>query len=141
MEIFDNYMQEKHNVAIETFDNAKAHKKRVYESMNKVYETNGDKPAQQLNVIVLTILREHYLKIAKSMSGQKPNMANLQRETNVFGNRQVNVNELIPEFSRREDTISTKNLDRLILERDQQVDHQIVRPDIAKLGKQIREVP
>lgn len=141
MEIFDNYMQEKHNVAIETFDNPKAHKKLVYESMNKVYENNGDKPAQQLNVIVLTILRDHYLKIAKSMAGQKPNVANLQRETRVFGNRQVNVNELIPEFSRREEVISTKNLDRLILERDQQVVQQVVRPDISKLGKQIREVP
>jgi hypothetical protein len=141
MEIFDNYMQEKHNVAIETFDNAKVHKKLVYESMNKVHETNGDKPAQQLNVIVLTILRDHYLKVAKSMNGQKPNVANLQRETRVFGNRQVNVNELIPEFSRREEAISTKNLDRLILERDQQAGQQVVRPDISKLGKQIRELP
>jgi hypothetical protein len=141
MDIFDNYMQEKHNISIETLENTKTHKKLVYDTMNKVYEINGDKPPQQLNVIVLTVLREHYLKISKTIGGQKPNVSNLQRETRVFGNRQVNVNELIPEFSRREEAISTKNLDRLILERDEQVAPQIVRPDISKLGKQIREMP
>jgi hypothetical protein len=141
MEIFDNYMQEKHNIAIETLESTKTHKKLVYDTMNKVYETNGNKPAQQLNVVVLTILRENYLKMSKAIVGQKPNLANLQRETNLFGNRQVNVNELIPEFSRREEVINTKNLDRLILERDQQVAPATVKPDISKLGKQIREVP
>lgn len=141
LEIFDNYMKEKHNVLVENYENAKTHKKFVYETMNKVYESNGDKPAQQLNVMVLTVLLEHYLKVSKSVTSQKPNMASLQRETRVFGNRQVNVNELIPEFSRREEIVTTKNLDRLILERDQQVPNKIDLPDISKLGQQIREVP
>lgn len=139
MEIFDNYMKDKHNIVIETFETSKNHKKFVYECMNKVYQQ--DKPAQELNVLVLTILREHYLRLSKSMQGQKPNVATLQRDTRVFGDRQVNYNEIIPEFSRPEDTVNTKNLERLILEREQQKPNEIKTPDISKLGKQIIETP
>jgi hypothetical protein len=141
IEIFDNYMAEKHNIQIDTITDVKTHKKFVYDTMNQVYETNKDKSHQQLNVIVLTILREHYMTLVKTVGLQKPNIATLNRDTKIFGNRQVNVNELIPEQSRREEIINPKNLDRLIDERDQQLNVPSIKPDISKLGKPIREIP
>lgn len=152
IDIFADYMRDKQGFQIETIADAKSLKKFVYATMNDVFELHKDqqRSAQELNVVVLTVLREHYVKKAKSSSSlmldttSKPNVANLNRETQVYGNRQVRFNELIPEgnpYSKKEIEITPNALDALINERERQVNPAIEKPDINKLGKQIRETP
>lgn len=144
IDIFANYMREKQGIQVESIDDVKSIKKFVYTCMNDVYERNQgkDKSSQDLNVIVLTTLREHYTKKARSSETNKPNIASLSRETQVYGNRQVRFNELIPEgnsYSKKEAEITPSALDALIHDRERQVNPQVERPDISKLGKQIHE--
>jgi hypothetical protein len=145
IDIFNDYMREKHGVQIDTIEDAKSIKKFVYSTMNDVYEKNKNKPSQDLNVMVLTILREYYMKKAKTAEAKKPNIAVLNRDADLYGNRSNKVNQLIPEsnpYSKRESELITPvALDKLINERESQFNPQTDRPDISKLGKQIRETP
>jgi hypothetical protein len=146
IDIFNDYMRDKHGVHIENIDNTKAIKKFVYSTMNEVFEKNKDKPAQQLNILVLTILREHYLEKAKTVDIKKPNIAVLNRDADLYGKRAVQINQLIPEgnpYSRRESEllITPVALDKLINDRERQFNPEQEKPDISKLGKQIHETP
>lgn len=145
IDIFNDYMREKHGIQVDTIDNIKTIKKFVYSTMNDVFEKNKHLPAQQLNVFVLTILREYYLKKAKTVESKKPNIAVLNRDADLYGKRSVQFNELIPEgnpYSRRESELITPvALDKLIHERERQFNPNQERPDISKLGKQIHETP
>ena len=144
IDIFSDYMREKHGVQVDTIEDVKSIKKFVYATMNDVYEKNKGKPAQDLNVIVLTTLRGHYLQKAKTAEARKPNVAVLSRDADLYGKRQVQVNQLIPEgnpYSRRESDITPVALDKLITDRERQFNPTVERPDISKLGKQIREAP
>lgn len=145
IDIFNDYMREKHGIQVDTIENNKTLKKFVYSTMNDVYENNKDKPAQQLNIIVLTILREHYLQKVKTTDSKKPNVASLNRDTDLYGKRSVQINQLIPEgnpYSRRESELITPvALDKLIHDRERQFHNENGKPDISKLGKQIHEKP
>lgn len=149
IDIFNDYMREKHNIDIETIEDIKSIKKTVYATMNEVYAKNQGKPSQDLNVYVLSIIREHYLQKHK-YEGKKPqgsSASSLKRDTELYGKRQVQVNHLIPEgnpYSKRESSqneISPIAIDKLIYERENQIHPNVERPDISKLGKQIRETP
>lgn len=147
IDIFNDYMRDKHNIQIETIDDMKTVKKMVYSTMNDVYDKHQGKAPQDLNVLVLTIIREHYLQKAKqsAMEPKKPIGAGgltLNRDTELFGKRQVQINSLIPEgnpYSKREGDITPVALDKLITERDREFNPNANRPDISQLGKQIRE--
>jgi hypothetical protein len=147
IDIFNDYMRERHNIQIEAIDDMKSVKKMVYSTMNDVYEKHQGKPPQDLNVLVLTIIREHYLQKAKqvAMEPKKPIGASgisLNRDAELFGKRQVQINSLIPEgnpYSKRESDITPVALDKLITERDREFNPTANRPDISQLGKQIRE--
>jgi hypothetical protein len=147
IDIFNDYMREKHNIQIEAIDDMKSVKKMVYGTMNDVYEKHQGKPPQDLNVLVLTIIREHYLQKAKqvAMEPKKPigaSSLSLNRDAELFGKRQVQINSLIPEgnpYSKRESDITPVALDKLITERDREFNPTANRPDISQLGKQIQE--
>jgi hypothetical protein len=147
IDIFNDYMRERHNIQIEAIDDMKSVKKMVYSTMNDVYAKHQGKPPQDLNVLVLSIIREHYLQKAKqvAMEPKKPIGASgisLNRDAELFGKRQVQINSLIPEgnpYSKRESDITPVALDKLITERDREFNPTANRPDISQLGKQIRE--
>lgn len=146
IDIFSDYMREKHAIQLDSIDDTKAIKKHVYATMNDVYDANKgkNKASQELNVIVLTSLREFYIQKAKTAALSKPNVANLNRDAQLFGARPIKINELIPEgnpYSKKETELSPLALDKLLNERDRQVNPQITKPDISKLGQQIRENP
>jgi hypothetical protein len=140
IDICSDYMREKHGIYIDSLEDIKTHKKLVYTTMNEVYDLHKDKPHQQLNVLVLTSLKEHYIKRSKSLETQRPNLASLKREAEVYGKRPLSYNELIPENSKKDFESVSKPFDRLIDERDKEFNNN-TRPDISKLGKQIRELP
>lgn len=145
IEIFNDYMRDKHNIIVESIDDMRGIKKMVYATMNDVYDKHKGKPAQDLNVLVLTLIREHYLQKAKVVNDNRQvNGTNLNRDADLFGKRHVVVNSLIPEsnpYSKRESEINHGALDQLIHERERHFNPDANRPDISKLGKQIRETP
>lgn len=147
IDIFNDYMREKHNIQIEAIDDMKGVKKMVYNTMNDVYEKHKGKAPQDLNVLVLTLIREHYLQKAKQAAMEPKKATNvggltLNRDADLFGKRQVQINSLIPEgnpYSKRETDITPVALDKLITERDREFNPAANRPDISQLGNQIRE--
>lgn len=143
IDICHDYMQEKHNIDISQLTDIKSHKRLVYDTMNEIYEKNRDLPHQQLNVFVLTFLKEHYVKKSEEIKiTRKPNTSLLTRETDLYGARPLSMN-VPPEASKRGDMDEPlqRPLDRLISERELDYKNDVTRPDISKLGKQIKELP
>lgn len=145
--IFNNYMREKQGIQIDTIEDTKTLKKHVYQIMNETYNKyeGSDKTAQQLNVFVLTRLHSYYSQKAASVV-QKPNVAHLERDERLYGNREVTINELLPQSTSKvlenEVALNSLALDKLIYERQSQLRPiQDTRPDMSKLGKKIHEVP
>lgn len=141
IDICHDYMKDKHQIDIGQLTDAKTHKRLVYDAMNEIYEKNRDTPHPQLNVIVLTYLKEHYIKKSDEIRiTKKPNTSLLTRETDLYGARPLSMN-LPPEPSKRASVEPIQRpLERLINERELDYKNDI-RPDIAKLGKQIKELP
>jgi hypothetical protein len=146
--IFNNYMHEKQGIQIDTIEDTKTLKKHVYQIMNDTYTKyeGSNKTAQQLNVFVLTKLHSYYSQKATSAQQQKPNVAHLERDERLYGNREVTINELLPQSTSKvlenEVALNSLALDKLIYERESQLRPiQETRPDMSKLGKKIHEVP
>jgi hypothetical protein len=145
IDIFSDYMKEKQGVNVESLEDMRSIKKQVYNLMNEVYDNNSgqDKTVQELNVIVLTLVRDFYIKKARNQDAKKVNVEYLNRDAKVYGNRKVTFNENLPEgnpYTRKEGEISVHSLDRLVLDRERQVNpNPQPKPDISQLGQQIIE--
>lgn len=146
--IFNNYMREKKGIQLDTIEDTKTLKKHVYQIMNETYNTyeGSEKTAQELNVVVLTQLHSYYSQKASSTQQQKPNVRHLERDERLYGNREVTINELLPQSTSKvlenEVALNSLALDKLIYERESQLRPvQETRPDMSKLGKKIHEVP
>lgn len=129
--IFSNYMKETHSVSLDMANL----KKTIFSLMNTIMEATplGLKSIHQMNLEVLTMAKAHYLKNSKT---EKPNIMNLARETEVYGKRQVSINEMIPQRDPYERKAAS-DLDKIIAERDGPF--RKVIPDITQLGRQITE--
>lgn len=116
--IFTDYMYEKHDVSIKKAEDVAKLKQDVFTIMTKVNkEASGNEPITRLNTAVLSTIKEIYLDRIKAASQRKPNMKSLERERDVFGNREVTVNDLIPKrdpYVRK----TVPDMDKLITERD-----------------------
>lgn len=141
-------MREKKGIQIDAIEDSKTLKKHVYQIMNETYNTyeGSQKTAQELNVVVLTQLHSYYSQKAASSTQQKPNVAHLERDERLYGNREVTINELLPQSTSKvlenEVALNSLALDKLIYERESQLRPvQDTRPDMSKLGKKIHEVP
>lgn len=140
MDICQGYLQEKHNIDINSITDAKSHKRLVYDTMNDIYDNNKNKPHKELNVIVLTILKEHYIKKVEEYRKTMLVTSNaLSRDSDLYGKRQVNIHNQLPQNSKKMLEPIDIPYERLIAERGQ--DAPEVRPDISKLGRQIKELP
>jgi hypothetical protein len=140
MDICHNYLQDKHNIDINSITNSKSHKRLVYDTMNDIFETNKNKPHKDLNVIVLTILREHYIKRVEEYRKTISTTSNaLSRDNDLYGKREVSINNQLPQNSKKLLEPIDMPYERLLVERGQ--DGQDNRPDISKLGRQIKEAP
>lgn len=135
--IFTTYMEDNHKVNVELTDVKKA----IFSFMNTVSELTpaGAKSIHQMNLEVLTMAKAHYMKTQRS---NKPNVLSLSREQQVFGDRKVAVNELIPKgnpYQRRQplEDEQISPLDKIVEERE--APFKKVIPDITQLGRQINE--
>jgi hypothetical protein len=142
IDICHDYLQEKHSIEINTITDAKTHRRLVYDTMNDIYDKNKNKPHKELNVIVLTYLKEHYMKQVEDYRKSVQTTNNvLSRETELYGKRQVSVNHQLPQNSKRLDYSIDQPYERMIMERERDKEVADMRPDISKLGKQIKELP
>ena len=132
--IFTNYMKETQSITLEVSNV----KKTIFSLMNTIMEATppGLKSIHQMNLEVLTMAKAHYLKNNREDRQNKPNIMNLSRETEIYGKRQVSINEIIPQRDPY-DKKSTNDLDKIIAERDGPF--RKVIPDITQLGRQITE--
>lgn len=134
--IFTRYMSDTQNLVFQSSDLMDL-KHTVFEIMNKTQESCKKKPRNlhQMNLEVLAATKDHYLQ---KTNKTKPNVKKLDREKEVFGNRQVAINELIPQrdpYMRK----PISDLDKFINEREDIFHKQ--SPDISRLGQQSVDPP
>lgn len=142
IDICHDYLQEKHNIDINSITDAKSHKRLVYDTMNEMYDKNPTKPHKDLNVIVLTFLKEYYIRktTEQRKTANTSSQSILVRDTELYGQRQVNINNQLPQNSKKLLEPVDQPYERLIQERERE--HVVdVKPDISKLGRQIKELP
>jgi hypothetical protein len=144
IDICHDYLQDKYKIDIYSITDVKTHKRLVYDTMNDIYDKNKNKPHKDLNVIVLTQLRQHYIRIIEenieklSMTKSITNSA-LSRDTELYGKREININNQLPQNSKKLSEPIDQPYERMIAEREQASIE--TRPDISKLGRQIKELP
>lgn len=129
---FTSYMEDTQNLVFQT-DEITGLKKLVFSIMNSVNTKNPDSPdIHKLNIQVLTLAKDHFVKQNKS----KPNIKNLEREKEIFGDRKISVNEIVPQrdpYIRK----TIPDLDRFITERDEPFQKNM--PDVTSIVRQVTE--
>jgi hypothetical protein len=146
MGIFCTFMEDKHNFVIKG-DEITELKKIMFSIMNSINDSpdSSGSSIHEMNMIVLSKTKDIYIS---NMSKHKPNIKSLDREREIYGNRDVSINELIPKrdpYIRKqgEDINPTQTdnkstmLNKLVDERESLFQREI--PDITKLGRQIKE--
>ncbi len=141
LNIFKDYMSDKHNINIDSIDTEANLRKILFDIISGVNEEcskhKQQLPIQTLNIRVLNIARDYYFKKypeLKDKSEKKPNIQNLSRDKSIFGDRQVNTSILMPEsdpYTRRNAAETPSKeviLERLVLERDREVGLEQRRP-------------
>lgn len=115
LDIFTHYLRDKRNIIVRGKENIQL-KRLIFETMKSVekqYE-NPDRHIYQLNMVVLKQVQDVFIQQYTESTRDKPNIMNLERERDVFGGRNVQVNELIPQrdpYIRK--PTSSKNMDIL----------------------------
>lgn len=139
--IFSDYMKDKHNMIFTAAEEMDRLKKSVFAIMTEVSQ-NAPKSStiHELNMTVLSAVKNLYLRNqanttdAPAKKEMKPNVKNLDRERDIYGNREVTINEMIP----RGNPYSKKNVPSMEEIMNLREDKKEV-PDITKLGKPITE--
>jgi hypothetical protein len=129
-------MEEKHNVIFKPRDITDL-KKVLFTIMKETKDDLVGKNIHDKNIYVLSKAKEIYISNMSTTSNKhKPNIRSLEREKDIYGNRDVSINEMIPQrdpYMRK----STNTLDKFLDEREDFNKREL--PDISKLGKQITE--
>ncbi len=130
--IFTKYMEDTQNFIFQSEDLGEL-KQNIFKFMSITNDKSSSKSIHDKNLEVLSVTKEFYIaKITK----HKPNIKNLDREKDVYGNRKITVNELIPQrdpYLRK----PISELDKFINERDELFTKSV--PDITRLGQQTTE--
>lgn len=100
-------------------------KKLAYEIMNEVdAECRGRQvPLEKRNIAVLNGIRDYYVKRfgLEATSSRKPNVQSLSRDKEIFGNRPVNVTNLVPSADPYQRKPGDFDISRIIESRDEQI--------------------
>lgn len=146
LEIFCKYMQDKQGIIItkKEFSDVKKH---MYETMRGLEASRKGESMQELNMTVLVKVKEAFFKKKNIQPSAKTNVMSLERECQVFGPRDLRVNELIPKnnpYVRKAqmqermqhpiDEDTSVELDKVVNERAQLTNKPM--PDITKVTQQ-----
>jgi hypothetical protein len=143
--ISKKYMNDKYEYVI---DDEKELKKLVYEVMTDVdNECKGKNvPFEKKNIAVLNSVKEVYVrKYGLSQPVKKPNIQNLNRDKEIFGNRPVNIASLVPSvdpYQRRTEVArEARDVTRIMDKRDEELyGRKPSQPSIESLGPVTKEV-
>lgn len=138
MNIFVDYMYDKYNFLIRDKESVNELKQNIFNVMTSVAESaNGTESLQRLNSAVLANIKEMYVKKMETAAQRKPNIKSLERERDVFGNREVPVNNLLPErdpYTRK----SATDIDKVISDRDELFPKKT--PPKVSVSEQLKEI-
>lgn len=138
LNIFQDYMKEKHNVVFTTSEEIGRLKKQIFKSMTQIFDEAKDNGTQtsinQLNIGVLANIRNILLN---ETSANKPNIKLLDRDQIVYGQRELKINEQIPQhnpYSKKSDG-ALPSLEDIMNSRTEKK----TVPDISRLGQVVNE--
>lgn len=149
--VFNEYMQDTYGVRLDQIEDMPVVRKTMFEFMADVQESTREKRMniEERNIMLLAKTKQHYIKQLQigEKSGKKPNIQNLSRDKDVFGNRQVVLSDKRPEIDPYTKRSEVDNVDRLMMDkylesRDEEVGIVKKRPDtriIAPLDKDMPE--
>lgn len=148
-DIFEEYMQNSFGMEIGKIEDDKNIKKKMFDIMSDIHKDgkNRNLKIADKNIMLLTKTKQHYIKhfqIEDKSESKKPNIQNLSRDKDIYGNRQVVMADKRPSrdpYSRRnemnEDT-DRAMLQRIEVSRDEEIGIKKYIPDsriIAPLDK------
>lgn len=142
--ISKKYMYDKYEFSIE---DDKSLKKLVYDVMSDVQEEcNGrNVPFEKKNIAVLNSVKEVYVKKhGLAAPVKKPNIQNLTRDKELFGDRPINIANLVPSvdpYQRRAEVArEARDVTRIMEKRDEEVfGKKPVQPHPDALGPVTKE--
>lgn len=142
--ISKKYMQDKYDFTIE---DEKSLKKLVYDVMTDIEEEckNKNVPFEKKNVAVLNSIKEVYVrKHSLVQPVKKPNVQSLSRDKEIFGNRPVNITNLVPSvdpYQRRTEVArEARDVTRIMDKRDEDLyGKKQAQPSIDVLGPVTKE--
>lgn len=141
--IFTSFMQDKHNVVFEKDREINELKRTIHSIMVAVKQSNTTGDINQLNMQVLTKIKEVYVhELGKNINEtqtKKPNVENLERDYNIYGNRDLPFNNIIPQKDPYQKRENNRLLDNYITERESITRKEL--PDMSIFPKNIIETP
>ena len=151
--ICKDYMNDKYGLNLDKYEEEANLKKVLFDIMTIVNDENAGQNirVQELNIDVLNrakkyFIRKYNLGQNQNQNQNKPNMQNLVRDTDVYGNRQVNTSTtLIPDidpYKRKNMINDTKamSIENIENSRDDDLGIKKVIPDVTQLGPQVNEI-
>lgn len=148
-DIFTEYMGSTYEIQIDKLESPQDIKKRMFDYMYDIQSDPKNKSMKNSdkNILLLSKTKQHYIKhfqIDGKTETKKPNIQNLSRDKDIYGNRQVILDDKRPlsnPYSRKTDINMDSErsmLDRYQRTRDEEVGIVKVIPDtrvIAPLDK------
>lgn len=139
--ISKKYLKDKYDFEVE---DEKLLRKFTFDLMGEVNEEcKGQNVAiDKKNVAVLNGIKELYVKRHRlSPIARKPNVESLNRDRDIFGNRPVNANAMVPEIDPYvKKPQENKDITRIMSDRDNEPFAQKPLPDVTKVIPPTKEV-
>ncbi len=138
IDVFLEYLENTYSIKLETLENVDVIRKNMFAIMTEVNnETQGSNLSlEQRNIALLAKAKKYYME--KLNLPGKPASQNISRDKEVFGHRQVIMNENRPEidpYSKRATVDERMMIDRIRETRDEELglrkpvpDHRVIAP-------------
>jgi hypothetical protein len=138
IDVFLEYLENTYSIKLETLENIDVIRKNMFAIMTEVNnETQGSNLSlEQRNIALLAKAKKYYME--KLNLPGKPASQNISRDKEVFGHRQVIMNENRPEidpYSKRATVDERMMIDRIRETRDEELglrkpvpDHRVIAP-------------
>lgn len=139
--ISKKYMQDKYNFT----ENDKIHKKLIYNIMSDIDEEFKGKniPLENKNINVLNTAKDFYITKYKLQVINKPNIQSLSRDKEIFGNRPMNTQTIVPDintYQKKHEQEDNTPINRIMEQRDSELGINN-KPDINKLAPSTKDTP
>lgn len=151
LDIFDKYMEKTYSINLNKIESEASIKKRLFEYMSEINENPKTKnmSLDQKNIQLLTKAKQVFLKELQltDKSNKKPNIHNLSRDKDIYGQRPLVVQDNRPEidpYSKRPEAGTTMErvmMDRYKTLRDEEVGLVKPKPDPRIMAPRDKDQP